>query len=188
MVESLRRKRYVLMVRDDLLRNTWGYFMRHKSDAAETVELFLADTREDGVPSKVSIALSDGGGKNRWKKVGDLCRSRSIKQGFTTADSPHMSGVAERALGLIKTVAMAGRIQARKIFPGPQLPALESLWAEASHWACDALNRPATSSNPAKKSPYETWYGRTPPVLFLPFLKPGYCKAKKKNKSQAKEP
>ena len=79
---------------------------------------------------------------------------------------------------------MAGRIQARELFPGAQLPATESFWDEASRWACDALNRTATSANPANKSPYEMWYGKTPPVVFVPVFKPGYCKVKRENKSQ----
>ena len=42
------------------------------------------------------------------------------------------------------------------------------------------------SVNPANMSTYEMWYGNPPPVVFLPFLKPGYCKVKRKNKSQPK--
>ena len=101
------------------------------------------------------------------------------------AGSPQFNGVAERALGLIKTAAMACRIQAHELFHGAQLPATESLWAEASHWACDALNRAATSADPRNKSPYEMWCGTPPPVVLLPFLKPGYCNVKRENKSQA---
>ena len=155
--------------------------MRHKSDAAELFKEFLADSRADDVPSKVVIVRSDGGGEFRGGEFGDLCRTRGIKQEFTTADSPQFNGVAERALGLIETAAMAGRIQARELYPGAQLPATDSLWAEASHWACDALNRTATTANPESKSPYEMWYGRPPPVVLLPFLKPGYCKVKREN-------
>ena len=81
---------------------------------------------------------------------------------------------------------MAGRIQVRELFPGAQLPATESLWAEASNWACDALKRTATSANPASKLPYEMWYGNPRPVVLLHCLKPGYCKVRRKIKSQAK--
>ena len=109
-VESLGRKRYTLIVREDFSRYTWVYFMRHKSDAAEMFEQFLADTRTDGVPSKVVIVRSDGGGEFRGGKFGELRRSRGIKQEFTTADSPQFNGVAEPALGLIETAATAGRI------------------------------------------------------------------------------
>ena len=105
------------------------------------------------------------GGEFCGGKFSDLCRSRCIKQEFTTADRPQLNGVAERVLGLIETAAMAGRIQARELFIKAILPATESLWAEASHWACDALNHTATSANPANKSPYEMWYGNPLPRL-----------------------
>ena len=66
----------------------------------------------------------------------DTCVDHEVfKQEFTTADGPQFNGVAERALGLIETAAMAGRIQARELFAGAQLPATESLGADASHWA-----------------------------------------------------
>ena len=53
-------------------------------------------------------------------------------------DILQFNGVAERALGLIETAAMAGRIQAREFLPGTQLSATASLWAKESHWACVA--------------------------------------------------
>ena len=65
MVKSLGRKRYSLTVRDGFSRYTWVFFMRHKSDAAELFEQFLADSRADGVPSTVVIVRSDGGGEFR---------------------------------------------------------------------------------------------------------------------------
>ena len=101
--------------------------MRHKSNAAGTFRQFLSDTHADGVPSQVVTVQFDGGGEFCGEKFNDLCRSRCIKQQFTTADSPQSNGVAERALGVIKTAAMAGRIQARELFPGAQFPATESV-------------------------------------------------------------
>ena len=128
-----------------------GCTLCHKSEVAETFKQFLSDTCADGVPSQVVTARSHGGGEFCGRKFGDLCRSRCTQQEFTTADNPQFNGVAERALGLIETAAMAGRIQARELFPEAQLPATESLWSETSHWACDALNRTATSADPANK-------------------------------------
>ena len=54
-VESLGSKRYTIVVSDDFSRYTCAYFMYYKSDAAELFEQFPADTRADGVPSKVVI-------------------------------------------------------------------------------------------------------------------------------------
>ena len=91
--------------------------MRHKSDAVETFKQVLSDTRADGVPSQVVTVRSDGGGKFCGGGFGDLCRSRCIKQEFTTADSPQFKGVAERALGLIETAVMMGRFKLMSFFP-----------------------------------------------------------------------
>ena len=126
-VESLGQKRYTLIVRDDFSRYTWVCFMRHMSDTAEMFEQFLAGTRADGVPPKVVVVRSDGDGESRGGECGDLCRSRGIKREFTAADSRQLNGVAERPLGLIETAAVAGRIQAREVLPGAQLPVKESL-------------------------------------------------------------
>ena len=150
-VTSHGGKRYTLIVRDHFSRYTWVYFMCHKSDAAETFEQLISDTRAGCVPSQVVTARSNGVGDFYGEKFGDLHRSRCIKQEFTTADSLQFNGVAERALDLIETAAMARRIQTRELLPGAQLPATESLWTEPSHWACDALNRTATAANPANK-------------------------------------
>ena len=81
-------------MRDDFSRHTWVYATRHKSDAAELFEHFLADYRADGIPSKVAIALSKGDGQFRGGNFGDLCRLRGVKQEFTTFDSPQFNGVA----------------------------------------------------------------------------------------------
>ena len=113
-------------------------------------------------------------------EVGDRCRSRGISQNFTTVDSPHFNVVAERALDLIETAAIADRIKAQELFPGAQLsatasllgcPATSSLLGEASHWAYGAVNRTATAANPESTSSHEMWHDSYPPVL--PFLKPG---------------
>ena len=94
--------------------------MRHRSDATDLLEQFLANTRADRVYSKVVIVQSDGSGEFCGGALGDVCRSRGIKQKFTMTDSPLFNGVAERALGLTETAAMAGRTQASDFLPGAQ--------------------------------------------------------------------
>ena len=183
--ESERRERNTLIVRDDFSRMSWVYFLRHKSDAAEAFERFLVDVRADGMPSSVEIVRSDGGGEFEGR-FADLCRTRGIKQEFTTADSPEYNGVAERALGMIDAAARSAIIQAQELYPHVQLPSTESLWAEAYRWACDSINRTASSANPDWKSPHEMWHGTTASLKLMPFLKPGFCKVRRANKSENK--
>ena len=61
--------------------------MRHMSDAVELYEQFLVHSRADNALSKAVIIRSDWGGELRGGKFGDLCRSRGIKQEFTSAGS-----------------------------------------------------------------------------------------------------
>ncbi|CAB1110629.1 unnamed protein product [Ectocarpus sp. CCAP 1310/34] len=77
---------------------------------------------------------------------------------------------------------MAARIQAKVLFGHVQLPKTDRLWAEAMHWACEALNHTACSANPDSKSPYEMWYGEARPARPYPFLKPAYCKWQRPSK------
>ena len=143
-VASTGGNKYPMIVRDDFSRHAWMYFVSHKHDAASAFEKFLAGLRVEGTPSEVVIVRSDDGGELMEGKSGKLCRERKIKQEFTTADSPEYNGVAERGLDMIKSAALAARIQASELFPGDSIPEGASLWAEAMNWACDACNRTAT--------------------------------------------
>ena len=71
-----------------------------------------------------------------------MCNELLIKQEFTPDYSPQYS-VAERGLGLIEEAAMAARIQAKVLFGHVQLPKTDKRWAEAMHWACEAMNHTA---------------------------------------------
>ena len=182
-VPSLTGKRYVMIVKDDYSRYSWLYFLERKSDAAEYFRKFLADVRADGVPSTVESVRSDNGGEFYGGEFASVCRQFCIKQEFTTAKSPEFNGVAERGLGIIDKAALAARIQAPLIFPHVRLPPTDSLWAEAMHSACDALNHTATIANPNMKSPYELWHGSAAPASPHPFLRPGYCRWNRPSKS-----
>ena len=134
----------------------------------------LAVVRADGVPTKVEIVRSDNGGKFFREEFGEVCKQYCIKQEFTNAK--YQNGLAERVLGIIQNAVLAACIQAPIIFPLVQLPPTESLWAEAVHWSCDALNHIATPANPGKKSPHEMWHGTAAPASPHPFLRPAHCR------------
>ena len=132
-----------------------GVFLKLKSDSGNAFRKFLADARADGVPSKVEIVRSDNGREFFGGEFGEVRKQHCIKQEFTNADSPKQNGVVERALGIIQNAGLAACIQAPIIFPHIQLPPTKSMWAEAVHWACDALNHAATTANPGNKSSHE---------------------------------
>ena len=72
-----------MLVKNDLSRYAWMYFMQHKSEAADAFRKFLADVRADGVPSKVEIATSDNRGEFYGGEFGEeVCRQYCIKQEF----------------------------------------------------------------------------------------------------------
>ena len=52
-IPSLLGKKYVMIATDDFTRYAWVYFLGRKSGAADAFRKFLADVREDGVPSEI---------------------------------------------------------------------------------------------------------------------------------------
>ena len=113
----------------------------------------------------------------------ERCKQHCIKQEFTNADSPKQNGVVERAQRIIQNAGHAACIQAPIIFPQVELPPTKSLWAEAVHWACDALNHTATTADPGNTSPHEMWYGTATPASPHPFPRLAYCRWKRPSKS-----
>ena len=105
-----------------------------------------------------------------------MCKQSLIKQEFAYANTPNQNGVVERVLGIIHHAALAACTQAPITFPLVQLPPNESLWAEAVHWSCDALNHTAPTANSSNKSPHEMWYGTAAPASSHRFLRPAYCR------------
>ena len=180
---SLLGKRYIILVKADFSRYAWLYFLKHNSEAADAFRKCLADVRADGVPSKVEIVRSDNGGEFYRGEFGEVSKQDCIKREFTNANSAKQNGVVDRALGIIQNAALAACIQAPIIFPLVQLPPTESLWVEAVHWSCDALDHTATTANLGNKSPHEMWHGTAVPASPHPFLRPAYCRWNRPSKS-----
>ena len=185
-VASMEGNKYLIIVRDDFSRHVWMYFVFHKYDAASAFEKLLANLKVEGTPSEVVIVRSNDGGNFMEGKFGKLCRERRIKQEFTTADNPEYDGLAEGGLVMIESAALAARVQASELFPGYSIPEGPSLCVEAMNWACDAYNRTAIVANSGNRSPHEIFYGETPLSSPIPFLKPGFCKFKRTNKTDSK--
>ena len=181
-VPSHGKNLYTMVFRDDKTRMTWEYYLRSKDEAPIGLEKWLAEIRDVGVPK---IIRSDDASELRGGRFGEICRVLRIKREFTSADRPQLNGVAERGLTLIAKLAKASAIQAKVSCVGLGLPATEKLWPEAHSYACDALNRTATSSNPDYKSPYEMWYGKPPPPTLLEWLQPCFYRVTRGSKTDA---
>ena len=100
-----------MLVKNDLSRYAWMYFLQHKSEAADAFRKFLADARADGVPSKVEIARLDNRGKFYGGELGEkVCKQYCIQQEFKDANSPKQNAIVESALDNIKNAAHAACI------------------------------------------------------------------------------
>ncbi|CAN0395530.1 unnamed protein product, partial [Discosporangium mesarthrocarpum] len=158
-VSSLGGNWYNAIIRDDFSRFMWVYPLKAKSDAYGALELFLAETNVDKAHHLVLTVRSDDGGEFLGGHFGDLCKHLGIRQEHTTADHPQLNGVVERGLGFVEAAQLSARLQAHDLYSHVvTLPPHERLWAEASLWAADAINRTATTANPGKQSPFEMFY------------------------------
>ena len=118
-------------------------------------------------------------------RFAEICRKHYIKREFTSARTPQLNGVAERGLTLIEKVAKASAFQTQVSFVGTQLPATETLWAEAHNNSCDVPNRSATTSNKDKKSDFEVWHGLKPPPILVQWLQPYFYRTMRERKTDA---
>ena len=116
--------------------------------------------------SHLQFIRSDDASEFMYGRFSDM-QELGIKLECTSASTPQLNGVAERGLTLIEKLAKASVFQAKVSFVGIELPSMDRLWAEAHKFACDNLNRTATSSNKDMKSPYEMWHGGKPPPTLL---------------------
>ena len=91
-----------MIVKDDYSRYSWSFFLGKKFESADACIFFLADLRNQGIPSTVENVRSDGGGEISGGAIAQLCRDRGIRQEFTLPDTPKVNSVAERGLHLIQ--------------------------------------------------------------------------------------
>ncbi|CAM9416959.1 unnamed protein product [Choristocarpus tenellus] len=163
-VPSLGHKRYTMIVRDDNSNFISVFFLQRKAHVTEAFAKYLADNYINGVPSLVMALTSGDGGEFMEGEFCALCRGRGIVLEYTTADSPQYSRSAGNNLAMVENASVAARNQIPALFRYMNLASIDNLWAEASQWACDAINRTATFANPKCKSPYEMWNGATAPL------------------------
>ena len=80
--ESLRGKRYIIVIVDDFSRYTWVEFLKEKSKACEKLEILCKKLQnEKGVP--IVKIKSDHGKKFKNARFESFCAKNGIKREFS---------------------------------------------------------------------------------------------------------
>jgi transposase InsO family protein len=152
---SPKGARYYIVFKDDYSRYKVVYFLKNKSEAAETFILFNKKLFcETG--KKVDTLRSDNGGEFSGKEFVDWLMCNGIKQQTSAPYTPEQNGKAERDH---RTTVES----ARSMIHHNEIPVY--LWAEAVNHAVYVLNRCLTANTTI--TPFEIWHKRKPDLTNL---------------------
>ncbi|KAI3505858.1 hypothetical protein L1887_28165 [Cichorium endivia] len=93
-VESIGKKKYILVIVDDYSRLTWVLFLRNKSDATEEIIKFIRKM-ELMLNKKVRTVHSDNGSEFKNQTLDGFLKTRGISHNFSAPYTPQQNGVAE---------------------------------------------------------------------------------------------
>ena len=144
--ESLRGKRYIMVVIDDFTKYTWVILLRSKSIAPEHIETLYTRLQNEK-NMKIDKIRSDHGKEFKNSYMKSFCTRSGISQEFSALITSQQNGVVERKNRVIQGMA---RIMLHN------KNVARNLWGEAVYTACHIVNRvyfrPGT-----KKTPYGLW-------------------------------
>ncbi|GJW01348.1 retrovirus-related pol polyprotein from transposon TNT 1-94 [Tanacetum coccineum] len=155
-VESINKKRYIIVIVDDYSRFTWVKFLRTKDDAPEIIIKILKQAQ---VSLNATVRYLRT--KNGIEFLNQTLRNYTEEVGIThmtsTARTPQQNGVVERRN---RTLVEAARTML--IFSKSPL----FLWAEVVATACYNQNRSLIHTR-YNKAPYELLRDRKPKLKYL---------------------
>ena len=172
--------KYWVMAVDGHSRMKFSGFITRKSEIAKFVEGILGKMKTFG--HKVKLIRCDNAGENN-KQLRLLAEQHEIVMEFTAPHTPQQNGVAERAIAVVKEMALAMMIAA-----GINLEGRQKLWAEAINAATDVANILSTSVNDT--SAFELLTGFKPDQVYKylqPFGRVGYVTDRTKIKGKLTE-
>lgn len=150
--------KYALQLKDDY--SGWTILRTLPNKTGDTVLQAFKEMVEQLNGESVQIVRlhSDGGSEFRINRdFTDYCKSRNIRQTFTSRNTPQQNGRAERAWRTLLNTARAMLIQSKR----PR-----SYWNYAMKTACYIWNRLPTTYNDGI-SPYQKWCGHKPDLKHL---------------------
>lgn len=153
---SMSGYRYFVLFKDDFTKFRIIYFIKEKSEVADKLNQFIAETKITGYVIKE--LFSDNGREFDNKQVKDTLQKEGIIQRLTMPYTPQQNGCSERENRTVVETARAIMHAHGKI---PQ-----KLWAEMINTASYLLNRTRLSNTP-EISPYELWYNKRPGTKHL---------------------
>ncbi|GJX62001.1 retrovirus-related pol polyprotein from transposon TNT 1-94 [Tanacetum coccineum] len=155
-VESINRKRYVLVVVDDYSRYTWVFFLHSKDEASEVIILFIKKTQVN-LQLQVYRVRTDNGTEFKNKTLTKFFDEVEISQQFFAARTPQQNGVVEKRNRTLVE-------DARTMLTFANLPLF--LWAEAIATTCFTQNHSIIHKR-FDKTPYEIINKRKPNIKFF---------------------
>ncbi|GJT96362.1 putative ribonuclease H-like domain-containing protein [Tanacetum coccineum] len=144
------------LVKDNLKRFTWVFFLTTKDETSEILKNFIKEI-ENLRDKKVKIISSDNVTEFKNKVMDDFCREKGIKREYSVARTPQQNGMAERRK---RTLIEA----ARTMLADSKLPT--TFWAEAVSTACYVHNR-VLVVKPHNNTPCELFRGLKPTLNFM---------------------
>nr|GEU96816.1 retrovirus-related Pol polyprotein from transposon TNT 1-94 [Tanacetum cinerariifolium] len=155
-VESVNRKKYILVIVDDNSRFTWVKFLRSKDEAPDFIIKFLKMIQ---VRLKVPVRRirTDNGTEFVNQTLREYYEEVGISHETSVARSPQQNGVIERRNRTLIEVTRIMLIYA-------QAPLF--LWVEAMATACYTQNRSIIRLR-HEKTPYELLHNKLPDLSFL---------------------
>ncbi|KAI3782315.1 hypothetical protein L2E82_12357 [Cichorium intybus] len=155
-IESIGKKKYILVIVDDYSRFTWVMFLRNKSNAAEEIINFIKKM-ELMLNKKVRTVHSDNGSELKNQTLDGFLKTKGINHNFSAPYTPQQNGVVERRNRSLCEAA-------RTMLNFANLPMY--FWAEAISTACFTQNRSYIHKR-FHITPYEVLNRRKPNVKFL---------------------
>lgn len=153
-VESISRKLYFVVFKDDFSGYRMIHFMRRKSEVFDKL-VIVCEEIENRFSERIKELHSDGGGEYDNDRVISYLGSKGIKFSMNPPYTPEHNGVAERDNRIIVEAARS------MLYSNPVLP--KFLWAEAMNTAVYVINRTGPTKQ-GVKTPYELWHGAAPDI------------------------
>ncbi|GJW46760.1 retrovirus-related pol polyprotein from transposon TNT 1-94 [Tanacetum coccineum] len=155
-VESINKKRYILVIVDDYSRFTWVKFLRTKDEASEIIIKFLKQAQVS-LNATVRYLCTDNDTKFLNQTLRNYIEVVGITHTTSTARTPKQNSVVERHNRTLVEAARTMLIFSKSLL---------FLWVKAVATACYTQNRSLIHTR-YDKTPYELLRDRKPELKYL---------------------